>query len=290
MNRFLPTLFAALVLANLGTMVRAQDSVLAELYGQGVHAYFSGNLRQAHEMLTSAIEQGSRDPRAYYYRGLTYHRLGRPDEANADLKRGAVLEATSTDRIYPVADSLQRVQGSLRVQIENQRRMARLAVKIRQNQIEQARYQQTQQGDAAAARPAAPPTRGPAPAVVPAAPPAADPGDPFAAGAQVTPEKAPAKPAPAAAPPAADEDPFGAVTPSNGTSPAATPGTPAPATPAPAPAEADPFSPAAPATPEPAKDDASTDPFSDDQSSGTMPAETPTDKPAEKPADDPFGF
>ena len=60
---------------------QAQDFLLAELYGQGVHHFFAREFEEAHEVLTSCIEQGSRDPRCYYFRGLTYTRLGRPDEA-----------------------------------------------------------------------------------------------------------------------------------------------------------------------------------------------------------------
>src|SRR5688500_4313620 len=117
MNRSL--VFGAVLLVGvLAGSACAQEAVLAELYGQGVHAYFARDLRTAHAVLTNAIEQGSRDPRCYYFRGLTYASLGRPDEAEADFKVGAKVETGSADRIYPVADSLQRVQGRTRLQIE----------------------------------------------------------------------------------------------------------------------------------------------------------------------------
>ncbi len=88
--------FGIAVLLMLGPAVsatRAQDSLLQEMYGQGVHAYFAGKYDQAHELFSTAIDQGSQDPRCYYYRGLAFAKLGRPDEAEADYKRGAELEA-----------------------------------------------------------------------------------------------------------------------------------------------------------------------------------------------------
>ena len=51
---------------------RAQDGVLSQLYGNGVHAYFAGDFVKAHDLLSSAIAGGSRDPRCYYFRGLAY--------------------------------------------------------------------------------------------------------------------------------------------------------------------------------------------------------------------------
>lgn len=272
MNKFLPAVLAALFLGT-GSMARAQDSILAELYGQGVHAYFAGDYTSAHELLTSAIEQGSRDPRCYYFRGLTHERLGRPTEAIADLKKGAIYEATSTDRIYPVSDSLQRVQGYSRIQIEKQRQLARLAVKIRANQIEKARYEQTQQagGSDATRRPDVAPSRGPARGTVRI--PATDKSDPFAGESQVVPEKAPER-APAVVTPMPEStDVFGEAT----TTPPGT-GTPA----SPEPADADPFAPAE----KPAADDSDTNPFSDDMPAEEKPAEAPAETPEEA---DPFG-
>src|SRR6188474_2476225 len=83
---------AAVAVACIGPVCLGADAVLEDLYGRGVHAFFARNLSQAHELLTAAINGGSRDPRAYYYRGLVYSRLGRPDEARADMRKGAELE------------------------------------------------------------------------------------------------------------------------------------------------------------------------------------------------------
>lgn len=103
-----------------------QTEVLNELYGSGVHAYNSGSFRTAYDDLTMAIRSGSRDPRVYYYRGLAYLRLGRPQEARADFNKAAALEMSDNDHFYPVSKSLERIQGSSRLQIERARANARL--------------------------------------------------------------------------------------------------------------------------------------------------------------------
>ncbi len=242
-------LAAALIAASTTGQVHAQDSLLAELYGQGVHEYFAGDYSQAHELLTIAIEQGSLDPRAYYFRGLVYGRLGRPDEAVADFKKGAELEAGGTTRVYPVGLSLQRVQGKARLELERYRQVARLTIRMRNNKATAARYESIQRGEADVIRD--PNRKPPANAAEIVGTPPADATDPFGAGAtEVQPVIAPEKPA------EPEPDIFGA--------PAATPAAPAPATPMPP--ESDPFGLGgdSDATPAPAPADATTDPFADD--------------------------
>ncbi len=244
-------LAAVVIAASTTSQVLAQDSLLAELYGQGVHAYFASNYRQSHELLTTAIDAGSQDPRAYYFRGLAYDRLGRPDEAKMDFKKGADLEASGTTRVYPVGQSLQRVQGRQRLELEKYRQVARLAIRMRNLKATAARYESIQRAEADVVRD--PNRKPPANAAEIVGTPPQDPSDPFGAGAtEPAPTVAAEKPKPA------EPDIFGA-------DPAATPAT--PATPAPAtPAEPDPFglgdpAPAPAPTPE---DDATTDPFADD--------------------------
>jgi len=246
-------LAAVLIAASVSSQqVHAQDSLLADLYGEGVHAYFSGDYNLAHEMLTTAIDQGSQDPRAYYFRGLTYNRLGRPDEAVMDHKKGAELEASGKTRVYPVGRSLQRVQGAERLELEKYRRVARLTIRMRTQKATAARYEAIERGEADVLRD--PNRKPPENAAEIVGTPAADASDPFAAGAtEAQPEVAPEKPAAAAAEP----DLFGEQ-------PAdATPATPAPATPMPA--EVDPFGLGEDPAPTPAPaGDATVDPFADD--------------------------
>ena len=58
-------------LASLGAIsLSAQDAVLSQQYGSGVHSYFAGNYAKAYEQLTTAIDGGLKDPRALYFRGF----------------------------------------------------------------------------------------------------------------------------------------------------------------------------------------------------------------------------
>ena len=137
--------FGIVVLLMLGPAVsanRAQDSLLQEMYGQGVHAYFAGKYDQAHELFSTAIDQGSQDPRCHYFRGLAYAKLGRPDEAEADYKRGAELEAGGAAVQINVGQALQRVQGNLRLQLEEYRYSARLAARLKEIKEKKERYEQ----------------------------------------------------------------------------------------------------------------------------------------------------
>ena len=99
---------------------------LAAAYGSGVHSYFAGDYQRAYDELSQSIEGGTIDPRAWYYRGLTALKLGRTDEAEADFSAGASREAEGTGA-WPVAKSLERLQGCDRLKLERHRTRARVA-------------------------------------------------------------------------------------------------------------------------------------------------------------------
>ena len=94
----------------------AQEAILGQKYGQGVHAYFAGDYDRAHHQLTTVIQAGSRDPRAFYFRGLTDLKLGRQEEAKQDFLAGAQSESKDVNKFYNVSRALERVQGSERVE------------------------------------------------------------------------------------------------------------------------------------------------------------------------------
>jgi hypothetical protein len=179
---------------NLATS-NGQDMVLSQMYGSGVHAYFSGNFRQAMADLTTVIDSGSTDPRAFYFRGLAAMRMGGNANAAQDFARGSQLEAKALDRFYPVSRSLERVQGNDRVALERHRALARAAAYQEKQKKAQVRYEQLRRAEAAVLRatPAAEalPVEKPAPPPVPVED-VAPADDPFA--------KEPEKPA--------EEDPF----------------------------------------------------------------------------------
>lgn len=171
----------------VGTVVWSQNvsaqnqTLLAEVYGRGVHAYYAGQMTDAYSYLSSAIDGGTKDPRAYYFRGIVLHKQGRTYEAEADWNQGATMEAAAGGAAS-VGRSLSRFQGSGRLKLET----------IRQNARLQAMLSQSARSDIRRAEiglaPAAPSVTAPAvgggfapssPAPAPAAPAAAIESNPF---------------------------------------------------------------------------------------------------------------
>lgn len=248
MVRVLGKVAALAVWASCVASCFGQDGLLGELYGRGVHAYFSRNYRQAYELLTEAIRNQTSDPRVYYFRGLALRRLGRPEEAREDFQKGAELELTGGEA-YPVARALERVQGAERAVLEEQRRLVRVQKFKVQAAQAKARYEQTKRAEAEAVRNPARPVP-----LEPPVPKEADASDPFGGtnGTKVPPAPLPraaaeATPVPA---PAAASPPASAPPPPGKTAPPATPpqaapqvdpfGSPPAPKPAPAPSD-DPF-------------------------------------------------
>lgn len=243
MTRIVRCCTFGLMLAIAGTWAAAglaQDHpVFSQFYGSGVHSYYERDYFEALAALSQAIDGGTKDPRAYYYRGLSHMQLGDSTSAARDMKKGAQLESADVNQFYPVGRSLERVQGRQRVQLERYRAQARAEMRYRQMKRDAARYEQRRRAEAQVLRsvPVGPPPAPlrPAPGAVP--PPTPD---------------APAAPAPAAAAPAeqpvapAEESPFA--------DPGAAP--PADEQPAAEPAEANPFDTPDDAMPEDADADA----------------------------------
>ena len=125
----------------------AQEDALAELYGQGVHAYNSGNYVGAYNRLTRAIDSGSEDPRCHYFRGLSYLKLGREPEAKNDFATAAEIEMNDTDRFYGVSKSLERIQGRARALLERYRSDARLRSFQEREQKRFDRYQRIRKNE-----------------------------------------------------------------------------------------------------------------------------------------------
>lgn len=239
MNRIACLFFFCIGIGFSG-LARAQSNPLMELYGQGVHAYFAGDLQKANELLTTAIDAGTRDPRAYYFRGLVQTRQGGIGAGMADYETGADVEyGVNRGLNVNVPKALERIQGPMRAELEKVRQAARLASRDSQATLQRSRLESLRQSGTVPAipseaesvldgrltpgnpreMPSAP--RGddqaaPVPEVIPAddqpAAPEADPfggnndADPF--GDDSAPSDAPADDAPASDS-AAEDDPFG---------------------------------------------------------------------------------
>jgi len=176
-NYFAPLAALAITGVMLGSphATAQNESILAEVYGHGVHAFYAGQYDEANKYLSSAIDGGTRDPRAYYFRGIVASYQGLTEAAEADWMEGAKMEARSGGGAS-VGQSLSRFQGVARLQLEQIRQKARLEAMIKANQRSDARMNQLGvQPGAAVAPPAVtgpPPTVKPTPPAVKPAPPA----------------------------------------------------------------------------------------------------------------------
>lgn len=107
-------------------LTSVEEQAIAGTYGSGVHAYFAGDFDRSYEILSQAIEAGTADPRAWYFRGLAALKLGRLDESEADFATGSRRESENIGA-WGVARSLERVQGCDRAKLERYRVRARIA-------------------------------------------------------------------------------------------------------------------------------------------------------------------
>lgn len=132
-----------LVLISLvGTYAMGQDEDAAKLYGLGLHAYFAGDYDSAVTLLSASIESHDSDPRAYYFRGLALASMAGLEAGLPDLTKGADIEVNQTDRpVYDINGALQRVQGSLRLELEKIRAATRKAAVVRKRKRDQVRYE-----------------------------------------------------------------------------------------------------------------------------------------------------
>ena len=184
MKTYALTIFAV-TLAALGSLnansasAQNQTAILAETYGQGVHAYNSGRLSDALNFFSLAIDNGSRDPRVYYYRGIVNYVSGRPEEAEKDWQAGAIIEALGGPN-PSIGRSLARFQGNGRLKLEQIRQTARIKALAEANARSIQRYGEIQATpeNSAAVKPA--PRVRPRPVGPPPKPPTAT--NPFASG------------------------------------------------------------------------------------------------------------
>ena len=193
MKKYALTIFA-IALATIGSLntnlasAQNQNAILAETYGQGVHAYNGGRLNDALEFFSLAIDNGSQDPRVYYYRGIVNYVSGRPEEAVKDWQAGAGIEALGGPN-PSIGRSLARFQGNGRLKLEQIRQAARIKALAEANARSRQRYgeiQATPENSAAVKPPSRVPSR---PVTPPPTPPAA--ANPFASsvGGQPAPTK-----------------------------------------------------------------------------------------------------
>ena len=133
------TLATSLLFFSGFAKTHAEDYVLDELYSSGVHAFFDQDYVHAIDLFTSALAEGSRDPRIYYFRGLANLAKGSKQAADGDFQTGAKFEVSKTGA-FRIGKSLERVQGSNRLKLEKFRQEARTQARREQIQRDRLRY------------------------------------------------------------------------------------------------------------------------------------------------------
>ena len=124
-----------------GTMAFGQqDEILNRLYGSGVHAYNRGDYRQAYDYLTAAIDSGNTDPRAHYFRGLSYLKLGRPEQAEREFTVAAKRELELGNVTPAVDGSLFLIQGPDRYALEGVRTEVQRVREQQRNRMNRKRF------------------------------------------------------------------------------------------------------------------------------------------------------
>lgn len=119
--------------ASLNANSARRAKTLYAMYTQARTAYFRGDLARSQTLLDEVVKQDSKDPRVYYFRGLTLQGLGRTDEAEADFDKAVALEVMPDSRI-DVDRALERVQGTARRTLETRREEKLAVVRAEQRQ------------------------------------------------------------------------------------------------------------------------------------------------------------
>ena len=190
----------------------AQDTVLSDLYGHGVHSYYRGDFAETVKALETVVDEGTSDPRVYYFLGLAEYQQGDQEKAFASFTKGAELELDGT-QVYPIGKSLERVQGPARLVLEDYREKVRTQIYLKKKEQEKSLFEAKKMAEEQVLRSRAEQASRNVPVDVPAED-STDPfGSPGAAEVPEMPAPVDASELPAEEPPAAAEDaesnPFG---------------------------------------------------------------------------------
>jgi len=126
-------LLLTVLLVGSGVVFAQAKSDAEQLYSSGVQAFNSQRLAEAIGFFNEIEGLGTQDPRAYFFRGLSYSRLGNAVAATADFETAAKMELSVSGRSYSVPGALERIQGRERTVIEQYRRAAKRTWETEQN-------------------------------------------------------------------------------------------------------------------------------------------------------------
>ena len=104
-----------------------QEQELAQIYSDGVHAFFRCDAHTAKQFFDNAITHGSQDPRVHFFRALTHHAMGDTVAFEDDVRMGAELEVRGSGT-FDIGRALERIQGPTRIELERIRREVHLTL------------------------------------------------------------------------------------------------------------------------------------------------------------------
>lgn len=116
------TLLCLILLGVCSSMVAAVEPSPEDLLNGAMNSWRSGDVEAAREQFTEIIQNGSEDPRVYYFRGILAEQQG--EKGDADFREGAELEVAMS-AASRVNRAIEKTQGSLRAKIEKFRAAAR---------------------------------------------------------------------------------------------------------------------------------------------------------------------
>ncbi len=99
-------------------------SITNQFYGQGFHQFWQGQYADSLRSLSLAVKYSPQDARAWTYKGLAELRLGDEAAGIDSLARAIVAERSGATQSHKLRAALERVQGDLRIQLENARILA----------------------------------------------------------------------------------------------------------------------------------------------------------------------
>lgn len=96
----------------------ADPALAARLYSLGYSAYWRGDYAGALSNLEAAHKASDRDARVWYYKGFAEIALKQDDHAVQSFARAVRLQLDHPEQSGQIYGALERIQGSLRIQIQ----------------------------------------------------------------------------------------------------------------------------------------------------------------------------
>lgn len=107
---------------NKTTTAKPDPVALADkFFSDGVRNFYAGRYADAEKALTKAVAINNDDARYYYLLGLSLHQVGKSQEATTAFERGGELEALGRPNGKQIDSILERIQGPLRLMVNNYR-------------------------------------------------------------------------------------------------------------------------------------------------------------------------